>query len=107
MLLNFRVVSDLRRCLAECEVHRAIDQFPLCTRDVADQLMIPERLYRRERATDQLLSSYERDSRKEQNLSKAAAAIYVIDQAAIRRSGATNIPDLLRGVPGVDVAQNG
>ena len=44
-------------------------------------------------------------SRKEQNLSKTAAAIYVIDQAAIRRSGATNLPDLLRGVPGVNVAQ--
>ncbi len=44
-------------------------------------------------------------SKKEQKLSKAAAAIYVITQEDIRRSGATNIPDLLRMVPGVDVAQ--
>jgi iron complex outermembrane receptor protein len=44
-------------------------------------------------------------SKKEQKLSRTAASIYVIDQAEIRRSGATNIPDLLRGVPGVDVAQ--
>jgi iron complex outermembrane receptor protein len=44
-------------------------------------------------------------SKKEQKLSKAAAAVYVITQEDIRRSGATNIPDLLRMAPGVDVAQ--
>jgi iron complex outermembrane receptor protein len=44
-------------------------------------------------------------SRKEQKLSKVAAAVYVIDQEDIRRSGSTNIPDLLRMAPGVDVAQ--
>jgi iron complex outermembrane recepter protein len=44
-------------------------------------------------------------SRKEQKLSKTAAAVFVITQEDIRRSGATNIPDLLRMVPGVDVAQ--
>jgi iron complex outermembrane recepter protein len=44
-------------------------------------------------------------SKKEQKLSKTGAAIFVITQEDIRRSGATNIPDLLRMVPGVDVAQ--
>ena len=44
-------------------------------------------------------------SKKEQKLSRAAAAVYVINQEDIRRSGATNIPDLLRIAPGVDVAQ--
>lgn len=44
-------------------------------------------------------------SKKEQSLSKAAAAIFVITQEDIRRSGATNIPGLLRMVPGLDVAQ--
>src|SRR5712692_5942091 len=44
-------------------------------------------------------------SRKEQKLSKVAAAVYVITQEDIRRSGATNIPDLLRMVPGLDVGQ--
>lgn len=44
-------------------------------------------------------------SKREQKLSKAGAAIYVINQEDIRRSGATNIPDLLRMVPGVHVAQ--
>src|SRR5579863_1120563 len=44
-------------------------------------------------------------SKKEQKLAKTGAAIFVITQEDIRRSGATNIPDLLRMVPGVDVAQ--
>ena len=44
-------------------------------------------------------------SKKEQKLSQVAAAVFVITQEDIRRSGATNIPDLLRMVPGLDVAQ--
>jgi iron complex outermembrane receptor protein len=44
-------------------------------------------------------------SKKEQKLSKTGAAIFVITQDDIRRSGATNIPDLLRLAPGVDVSQ--
>jgi outer membrane cobalamin receptor len=44
-------------------------------------------------------------SKKEQKLSQAAAAIFVITQEDIHRSGATNIPDLLRMVPGMDVSQ--
>ena len=43
--------------------------------------------------------------KKEQKMSHAAAAIFVISQEDIRRSGATNIPDLLRMVPGMDVSQ--
>src|SRR5580700_2633801 len=44
-------------------------------------------------------------SRKEQSLSKAASSVYVITQDDIRHSGSTNVPDLLRMVPGVDVAR--
>jgi iron complex outermembrane receptor protein len=44
-------------------------------------------------------------SKQEQKVSRTAAAIFVITAEDIRRSGATNIPDLLRMVPGVDVAQ--
>jgi iron complex outermembrane receptor protein len=44
-------------------------------------------------------------SKKEQKLSQVAGAIFVITQEDIRRSGALNIPDLLRMVPGLDVAQ--
>ena len=46
-------------------------------------------------------------SKKEQTLSRTAAAIFVITAEDIRRSGATSIPDLLRMVPGLDVAQIG
>jgi iron complex outermembrane recepter protein len=44
-------------------------------------------------------------SRRAQKLSRTPAAIYVITQEDIERSGAVNIPDLLRMAPGVDVAQ--
>jgi iron complex outermembrane recepter protein len=44
-------------------------------------------------------------SKSEQKLSWAAAAIFVVTQEDIHRSGATNIPDLLRIVPGLDVSQ--
>ena len=44
-------------------------------------------------------------SKKEQKLSKTGAAVFVITPEDIRRSGASNIPDLLRMVPGVNVAQ--
>jgi iron complex outermembrane receptor protein len=44
-------------------------------------------------------------SKTAEPLSRTAAAIFVITQEDIRRSGANNIPDLLRMVPGMDVAQ--
>jgi len=44
-------------------------------------------------------------SKTEESLSQAASAIFVITADAIRHSGATNIPDLLRMVPGMDVAR--
>lgn len=43
--------------------------------------------------------------RKRQSVNHIPAAVYVITQEEIRRSGATTIPDLLRLVPGVEVAQ--
>lgn len=44
-------------------------------------------------------------SKKPQKLSNAAAAIFVITQEAIRRSGVTSIPEALRMVPGLQVAR--
>jgi iron complex outermembrane recepter protein len=44
-------------------------------------------------------------SQKAEKLSRTASAVFVITQEDIRRSGSTNLPDLLRMVPGVDVAQ--
>lgn len=44
-------------------------------------------------------------SRKSQPLADTAAAVFVITNEDIRRSGVTNIPDALRMVPGVTVAR--
>ncbi len=44
-------------------------------------------------------------SKKETDLFTAPAAIYVISQEDIHRSGMTSIPELLRLVPGLDVAR--
>jgi len=44
-------------------------------------------------------------SKREESLARAAAAVFVITQEDIRRSGATNLPDVLRIAPGVDVQQ--
>ena len=44
-------------------------------------------------------------SKKSQQISEAAAAVFVITQEDIRRSGVTSIPDALRMVPGLQVAK--
>ena len=44
-------------------------------------------------------------SKRPERLNDAAAAIFVITADEIRRSGATSIPELLRMVPGLDVAR--
>ncbi len=43
--------------------------------------------------------------KKLQKVNDVAAAVFVISKEEIRRSGATNLPDTLRLVPGVQVAQ--
>jgi PAS domain S-box-containing protein len=54
------VEADLRRCLAAWESFGLIEPFSLGTQDASDRLMIPERLYGREREIDALLASFER-----------------------------------------------
>ena len=44
-------------------------------------------------------------SKKNEKLSEAAAAIYVVTEEEIRRTGATSIPEALFLVPGVDAAK--
>lgn len=44
-------------------------------------------------------------SKKEQKLVDAAAAVFLISQIDIQRSGATTLPELLRMVPGLEVAR--
>ncbi len=45
-------------------------------------------------------------SKRAERLGDTAAAIFVITQEDIRRSGLTTLPDILRLAPGVDVAQS-
>jgi predicted ATPase len=54
------VEADLRRCLAEWESHGRIDSFSLGASDLSDRLLIPEKLYGREREIDTLLASLDR-----------------------------------------------
>ena len=44
-------------------------------------------------------------SKKEEKLFQTAAAVYVITQEEIRRSGLTSVPELLRLAPGLEVAR--
>src|SRR6202162_6075670 len=52
--------ADLERCLTEGQAQRRIAPFPLGTHDRSDRLVIPERLYGREREIDTLLAAFER-----------------------------------------------
>ena len=54
------VERDLRRCLAEWEARRRIDDFPLGLQDTPNQLLIPEKLYGRDREIATLLSCFDR-----------------------------------------------
>jgi hypothetical protein len=54
------VEADLRRGLAEWEAHGRIEPFPLGAEDAPDRLLIPEKLYGREREIDTLLASLNR-----------------------------------------------
>jgi serine/threonine protein kinase len=54
------VEVDLRRCLSEWQSHRRIDPFPLGLHDSSDRLLIPEKLYGREREITTLLASFDR-----------------------------------------------
>jgi predicted ATPase len=52
--------ADLRRCRAEWEAHGRIEPFPVGTRDASERLVLPERLYGREREIDALLAAFDR-----------------------------------------------
>jgi len=51
---------DLQRCLTEWQATGGIEPFPLGRQDASDRLLIPERLYGREREIDRLLAAFDR-----------------------------------------------
>ena len=53
------VEADLRRCLSEWESRRRIDTFLPGSRDTPDRLLIPEKLYGREREIGTLLAAFD------------------------------------------------
>src|SRR6202035_1341112 len=52
--------SDLRRCLAEWETQRRVDEFAIGEHDTPDRLMIPEKLYGRESEIEALVAAFDR-----------------------------------------------
>jgi PAS domain S-box-containing protein len=54
------VAGDLRHCLTEWEAQRHIAPFQLGANDLSDRLLIPEKLYGREREIEALLASFDR-----------------------------------------------
>src|SRR5580698_1461268 len=54
------LAADLRRCLVDWQSLGRIDSFPLGADDLSDRLLIPEKLYGREREVDTLLKAFDR-----------------------------------------------
>jgi serine/threonine protein kinase len=54
------VEHDLRRCLQAWETEYRIEEFPLGEHDRPDRLVIPEKLYGREREVEMLLAAFDR-----------------------------------------------
>src|SRR5579863_3903121 len=54
------VERDLLRCQSQWESVGSIDDFPLGEQDTPDHLMIPEKLYGRDREVDTLLTAFDR-----------------------------------------------
>ncbi|MBV8439322.1 MAG: serine/threonine-protein kinase PknK, partial [Hyphomicrobiales bacterium] len=54
------LAHDLRRCLDQWERDGRIEPFPLGARDAPDRLLIPEKLYGREREIEALLAAFDR-----------------------------------------------
>jgi PAS domain S-box-containing protein len=54
------VESDLRRCLSEWKTHGHVQDFAFGAHDTPDRLMVPEKLYGREREVDTLLTAFHR-----------------------------------------------
>ncbi len=54
------IEADLQTCLADWEAHQQIQAFGLGGQDASGRLLIPEKLYGRERESQQLIDAFER-----------------------------------------------
>ena len=79
------VEADLRRCLVEWEARGRILSFPLGTHDSSDRLLMPEKLYGREREIESLLASFDRVVR-----SGAPELVLVSGYSGIGKSAVVN-----------------
>ncbi len=52
--------ADLRRCLTEWQSRGRINSFTLGANDASDQLLVPEKLYGREREVEALIAAFDR-----------------------------------------------
>ena len=53
------LVADLRKCLSEWESRRGISSFSLGAHDISDRLLMPEKLYGRDREIKTLLDAFD------------------------------------------------
>jgi len=53
------LLADLKKCLAEWESHRRIGSFSLGAHDISDRLLMPEKLYGRDREIKTLLDAFD------------------------------------------------
>jgi serine/threonine protein kinase len=79
------VERDLRRCLAEWEASGIIKDFPLGQHDTPDRLLIPEKLYGREREVEALLTVFDRIVK-----GSAAELVLVAGYSGIGKSAVVN-----------------
>lgn len=79
------VEHDLSRCLSQWEMQCRIDAFPLGERDIPDRLLIPEKLYGREREVETLLTAFDRVV-----LSGASELVLVSGYSGIGKSAVVN-----------------
>ena len=103
-LLPLSVLWSLLVLLASCWIHGVSHSWaqpslsPPRTSSSTEQHLRDEALYLKEEAVSIA-------SRYEQPISQAPSDVYVITDEDIRSSGATDIPTLLRRVPGLEVMQ--
>lgn len=82
-----------------------LNSYPVFSEDVPEPIIMAKAAIEEELQWLQAEAIVFSVSRREQKVSETAAAVYVISQEDIRRSGVTSIPEVLRLVPGIQVAK--